>query len=177
MRAMLTFLLVSLFSSPVLAGGTAPASTTPERVLYDRLIGTWDVTYVIYDKDGKVRRLPGQVAYSWILDGAVLQEIWSDLDGTRVNPYATTIGYEDAKHGHWTAVWVYPEAGMPTVVTGSVVDGSLVLMGHDPDGALQRWSIGSVEGDSFSARYESSQDEGKTWRLVGINYMKRHPTP
>lgn len=177
MRALSLFLIASLLSSAALAGGTVPASDTPERALYDRLIGTWDVTYVIYDKDGKLRRLPGRVSYSWILDGAALQEIWSDVDGTQVKPYATTIGYEDGKQRRWTAVWVYPEAGMPTVVTGGMVEGKLVLMGHDPDGALQRWSIGGVEGDSFSARYESSQDDGKTWRLVGINTMRRHSTP
>ena len=183
MRTLLPFLLAFLLSGAALAGTTPPPSATPgleakapERALFEPMIGTWDVTYEIYDKDGKLRRLPGQVTYSWILDGGALQEVWSDVDGKQVKPYASTIGYLDAKHGRWTAVWVYPEAGMPTVVSGGVVDGHLVLTGHDQDGVLQRWSIGSVKGDSFDAQYESSGDEGRSWRLVGVNHMRRHPS-
>ena len=180
MRTLLPCLLALLLSSPTLAGGTPPAAAAeakaPQRALFDSMIGTWDVSYVIYDKDGKVRRLPGQVTYSWILDGGALQEVWSDVAGKRVKPYATTVGYQDVKHGRWTAVWIYPEAGMPTVVTGGEVDGRLVLTGHDQDGVLQRWAIDSVQGDAFDARYESSDDEGKTWRLVGVNHMQRRTT-
>jgi hypothetical protein len=190
MRALLPFLVASLLTGPALAGTTPPPTTVtvagkqpatpgleakaPERAMFDRMIGSWDVTYEIYDKDGKVRRLPGQVTYGWILDGKALQEIWSDLDGKQVKPYATTIGYSDAKHGRWTAAWIYPAAGMPTIVSGGVENGRLVLTGHDQDGALQRWSIDGVQADAFVARYESSEDEGKTWRLVGVNHMRRH---
>src|SRR6267142_5733220 len=103
MRALLLFLITSLLSSAALAGTTPPpsalpgqAAKAPERALLERMTGTWDVTYEIYDKDGKLRQLPGQVTYSWILDGRALQEVWSDVDGKQVKPYATTIGYLDA---------------------------------------------------------------------------------
>lgn len=176
MRALSLFLIASLLSSVVLAAGTPPTPEVgvPDKTRFDSMIGTWDVIYVIYDKDGKVRRLPGQVTYSWILDGGALQEVWSDVDGKQVKPYATTIGYQDVKHQRWAEVWVYPEAGMPTVVSGGEVGGRLVLSGYDPDGVLQRWAIDRVQGDAFDARYESSADEGKTWRLVGVNHMRRH---
>lgn len=145
-----------------------------ESAFFDRLIGTWDVVYDLYDKDGKIRHVPGQVTYTWILDGGALQEIWSDVDGKTVKPYGTTISYLDEKHGRWNETWVYPEAGMTMLVSGSEMDGRMVLTGRDETGALQRWTIGAVESDAFVSRFERSQDEGKTWHILSVNHMQRH---
>jgi hypothetical protein len=54
---------VGLVAAPVRASGIA---------LFDRLAGTWDVTYEIYDKDGTMRPYHGQVIYSRILGGGAL---------------------------------------------------------------------------------------------------------
>lgn len=192
MRALHPLLIASLLSGPVLAGATPPPAVTdaaaqaaasgpktkaPESAFFDRLIGTWDVSYDLYGKDGKVRHLPGQVTYAWILDGGALQEIWSDVDGKAVKPYGTMISYLDTKRGRWNAVWVYPQASMTMLVSGGEADGRVVLTGRDQDGAIQRWSIGDVQPDSFVSRYESSQDGGKTWRILSVNHMRRHAAP
>ena len=179
MRAPFLLLTVSLFSGPVLAGGTAsaPDAKAPEIAFYDQHIGTWDVVYDLYDKDGKVRHLPGQVTYAWILGGQALQETWSDVDGKVVKPYGTTISYLDPKHGTWNATWVYPEAATTMQVRGSEVAGSMVLTGRDAEGALQRWTTETVQSGSFDGRYESSADGGKTWRILSVNHMRRHTTP
>jgi hypothetical protein len=154
---------------------TGPQAKVPERALYGRFVGTWDVSYEIYDKDGKVRPYRGQVTYSWILDGGTMQEIWtSDAHNKEPQPYGTTIDFYDGKRQRWTAVWIYPAQGMTTVVTGSEVDGHIVLTGRDEAGAIQRWSINDIQTDSFVWRFESSNDEGKTWRLLGVNHMHRN---
>jgi hypothetical protein len=154
---------------------TAPQAQVPERALYGRLVGTWDVHYEIYDQDGKVRPYRGQVNYSWILDGGAMQEIWtSDAHNEEPQPYGTTIDFYDSKRQRWTAVWIYPAQGMTTVVTGREEDGRMVLTGRDEAGAIQRWSINDIQTDSFVWRFESSNDEGKTWRLLGVNHMRRH---
>jgi hypothetical protein len=154
---------------------TGPQAKVPERGLYGRLVGTWDVNYEIYDKDGKVRPYRGQVNYSWILDGGAMQEIWtSDAHNEEPQPYGTTIDFYDGKRRRWTAVWIYPAQGMTTVVTGREEDGRIVLTGRDEAGAIQRWSINDIQTDSFVWRFESSNDEGKTWRLLGVNHMRRH---
>lgn len=171
MRLVLAFLATLFFASLAVAADAPPASQN--NAFFERLVGTWDVQYEIYDKDGKLRKLPGRATYAWILGGAALQETWSDVDGQAVKPYATTIDYEDGKTGRWTAVYIYPQSGAPTIVTGGAVDGGVVLEGHDLEGALQRWSLGDFGPQSFTARYEVSQDEGKTWRLLGINHMQR----
>ncbi len=189
MRLMQLPLIAALLASPGLsAAGTPPATTAtdaaadapqtklPDKALLDQLIGTWDVDYELYGKDGKVRHVPGLVTYGWILDGGAIQETWADVDGQTVKPYGTTIEFRDEKQQLWTAIWVYPAASTPiTIVTGGEVDGRVVLMGRDQDGAIQRWTTEDIQGDSFVARYESSKDGGKTWQALSVNRMHRHP--
>jgi hypothetical protein len=60
------------------------------------------------------------------------------------------------------------------MVTGREEDGGIVLTRRDETGAIQRWSINDIQTDSFVWRFESSNDEGKTWRLLSVNHMRRH---
>jgi hypothetical protein len=149
-------------------------SKIPQNALFEQLIGTWDVQYEFVDKAGKARINRGQVNYSWILDGKALQEVWtSDSEGKDARPFGTMINFYDIKRQHWTAVWVYPAEGMTTIMTGGEVGGSFVLTGHDEAGALQRWSTSIVKPDSGLGTFDISNDEGKTWRQVGVNHMQR----
>jgi hypothetical protein len=168
-------------ATPAAAGTTEPRESIgpptigQERALFDRLIGTWDVSYEIYDKDGKVRRYRGGVTYAWILDGGALQEIWtSDAHDKEPQPYSTTISFYDGKRQRWTAIWIYPAQAMTLIVSGNAVDGGIELTGHDVAGAIQRWLLNDFQAESFSARFDTSNDEGKTWRLLGVNLMRRH---
>jgi hypothetical protein len=155
-----------------LLGAAAWASGIP---LYDRLSGTWDVTYELYDKDGTMRPYHGQVTYSRILNGAALQEIWtSDIHNKIPQPYGTTIGFADSTGSRWTAIWMFPAKAYIGIVRGGLTDDGIVLTGKDDDGTLQRWTIDHIETDSFLFHFESSKDDGKTWRLVGLNRMHRH---
>ncbi len=155
----------------------APQAKAAEMALFDRLAGTWDVGYDIYDKDGKVRPYHGQVMYSRILDGAALQEIWtSDAHDKQPQPYSTTISFLDSKRQRWTEVWVYPAKGYTSILSGGEAHGAIVLTGRDTDGTIQRTTMQDIQADSFICRFESSSDEGKTWRLVGVNHMHLHGT-
>jgi hypothetical protein len=156
-------------------GSIGPPAIEQERAVFDRLIGAWDVSYEIYDKDGKVRLYRGGVTYAWILDGGALQEIWtSDAHDKEPQPYGTTISFYDSKRQRWTAIWIYPAQAMSLIVSGNAVDGGIELTGHDAAGAIQRWLFNDFQADSFTARYDISNDEGKTWRLLGVNHMRRH---
>jgi hypothetical protein len=154
---------------------TGPQTKAPQSALFDHFVGTWDVSYELYGKDGSVRRNRGQATYGWILDGGAMQGIWtSDAHDKEPQPYGTTIDFYDSKRQRWTAVWIYPAQGMTTVVSGVEGDGRIVLTGRDEAGATQRWSINDIQTDSFVGCFESSNDEGKTWRLLGVNHMHRH---
>jgi len=166
------------------AGTTGPPAAaqaqagTQDEALFDRFIGTWDVGYEVYDKDGKSRPSSGQVTYSWILDGQALQETWtSDSHRKEPKPFGTSIIFYDSKGRHWTEVWIYPALGMTTIVTGGQENGRIVLTGHDADGAMLRWSFNDIKPDSFVWRGEISSDEGKTWKLQGENHIHRRRLP
>lgn len=158
-----------------LCGGTCAASSfsTRNATLFAQFAGTWDVVYDVFDKSGRARHFRGQVTYRSILGGAAVQEIWSDTAGTEQVPYGTTIDYYDGKHRCWTQVWIYPADGTTQIVTGGEVGRSIVLTGRDETGALQRWSITDIEPETYTSRFESSSDNGKTWHLFGINHVKR----
>ncbi len=152
-----------------------PQARAAQAALFDRLTGTWDVVYDIYDKDGKLSQYHGQVSYSRILDGTTLQEVWtSDAHNKVPQPYSTTIAFQDSQQQHWTEVWIYPARGVVGKVSGGEVDGRLVLNGRDDDGTLQRWTVSDVKADSIEWRFESSTDQGKTWRLLGVNHLRQH---
>lgn len=147
---------------------------SPQSPLLQQLVGTWDVRFEFIDKTGKARTNRGQVHYSWILDGKGLQEIWSsDASNPEPRPFGTTVDFYDPKHQRWTAVWIYPDEGTTMVTTGGDVDGAFVLTGRDQSGALQRWSTSIIEPDAAMGRFEISRDDGKTWREVGVNHMRR----
>ena len=153
----------------------ASAASTADETLFDRLVGTWDVVYEIFDKDGKTRTYRGQVIYGWILDGQALQEIWtSDSHNKEAKPYGTAIGFHDGKRNLWTLVWIYPAQGSTLSVSGAAEEGRIVLTGRDQNGANQRWEINDIQGDSFVSHFEISTDDGKTWRALGVNHMRRH---
>jgi hypothetical protein len=158
-----------------LAAAEKPRAKVPHNTLFDQLVGTWDVRYEIVDKDGNVRRNRGQVRYGWILDGNALQEIWlSDSESKHLQPFGTTIDFYDRKRQRWTAVWIYPAQGITSIMTGGEVNGALVLTGRNESGALERWSTSVAPPNSITIRAEVSDDEGKTWRPLGVSYLERH---
>ncbi len=152
-----------------------PNAKVPKDSLFRRFVGTWDVTYEIYDKTGNLRRYHGQVVYRWILDGEALQEVWtSDAHNKVAQPYSTTISFHDDKRERWSVIWIYPAQGVTTIVRGNEANGRIVLTGADEAGPMQRWTIGEFQTGSFVSRFEKSEDDGKTWQLVGVNYVQRH---
>lgn len=174
MRAFSPVLVCSLLCVASAVADDSPAPKAAKSVVLERLAGTWDVRYEFVDKAGHSRVNNGQVHYAWILDGKALQEVWtSDSESKDPRPFGTSINFYDPKRQQWTAVWVYPAQGETFQMAGGDVDGNFVLTGHDQSGALQRWSTTLVAPDSVIGRFHISHDEGKTWKEVGVNRMKR----
>lgn len=175
MRALMPVLLCSLLCIAGAAADDSSATKVAKSVVLDKLGGTWNVRYEFVDKTGRSRVNNGQVHYTWILDGKALQEVWTSDSEGKAAPFGTSINFYDPKRQQWTAVWVYPSQGETFQMTGGDVDGNFVLTGHDQSGALQRWSTHVASSDSVIGRFDISRDEGKTWKEVGVNHMKRVP--
>jgi hypothetical protein len=41
--------------------------------IFDDLVGTWDVAYTDFLKDGKVKHASGEFIVGWVLDGRVVE--------------------------------------------------------------------------------------------------------
>jgi hypothetical protein len=174
-------------------GTTAPATETLDGVsalkaghphpslgdhaqLFGRLVGTWDVEYTDFSKDGKATRRSGQMTFGWVMDGRAIQDLWVvDPSGARKERevYAD-LHYFDAKSGAWHTVFVDPEhASVFRFTDEAVGDDRIVLDSHDLDDGETRWSFNDIRPGSFGFRAEVSADGGKTWRLQSDYHMKR----
>jgi hypothetical protein len=141
-----------------------------------RFVGTWNVEYTDFLRDGRTIRRSGKYIVGWVLDGRALQDVWI-VDPSEVHKdreVYTTLHYFDARSGIWAATFVDPEdASIFRFTGGPVGDDQFVLEAQDMNGKEMRWSYNEIRQDSFVWRDEESGDGGKTWRLKGVYRMTR----
>jgi len=158
------------------ATGPNPSLGGQAKVL-SQLVGTWDVEYTDFMKDGTTLHRTGEFKVGWIMDGRALQDLWI------VDPWGkhkdrevyTEVHYFDAKSRTWHATFVDPQNGSTARFTASeVANDHLVLESNELDSGLTRWSFNDIRPDSFTWRDVGSSDGGKTWKLRAEYHMKRH---
>jgi hypothetical protein len=157
-------------------------ATSPNPSLGDqaqvlgRLVGTWDVEYTDFAKDGKALHRTGQFIVGWVMDGRAIQDVWIvNPSGKRKDREVyTDLHYFDPKTRTWGATFVDPEHGSVARFTGGPVGNDrFVLETQDMNSEQTRWSFNDIRPDSFVWRDEASRDGGKTWRLQAEYQMKR----
>jgi hypothetical protein len=157
-------------------------ATSPHPSLGDqaevvgRLVGTWDVEYTQFAKDGKATHRTGEFIVGWVMDGRAIQDLWI------VNPSATRKDREvytdlhwfDAKSREWRSAFVDPEHGSVARFTGGPVGHDRFVLETQDFGSEQtRWSANDIRPDSLVWRDEASSDGGETWKLRAEYKMKR----
>jgi hypothetical protein len=146
-----------------------------------RLVGTWDVEYTDFVKDGKAIHRTGEFIVAWVMDGRAIQDLWIvNPSGTHEDREVyTDLYYFDSKSQTWRASFVDPQSGsILRFKCATVADDRLVLETLDLNNEETRWSFNAIRPDSFVFRDEASSDGGKTWRLRGEDHMKRRaPDP
>jgi hypothetical protein len=176
---------LAAYSSPDPAREMIDALTAPgphpslgdRAALFGRFVGTWDADYANYADDGSVTRVAGQVIFGWIIDGRAVQDVWIWYPNgpEQERAIGTTVRFFDTKSDKWRVIWISPGESRLVLMEGGAVGDRIVLMGQDPDGSSLRWSFNDIRPASFVWRGEKSSDEGRTWRLTGEYYMRRHP--
>lgn len=145
--------------------------------VFGRFVGTWDVEYNFYARDGKpAGHSSGEVILGWVLDGHATQDLFisNPMEKHKERSIGTTLRYFDSKTGKWRVTFVLPEFDYVRQLTGGAVgDDRIVLYGQDPDGTRLRWSFNEIHPDSCVWRGEKSQDGGKTWWMEEEHYFKR----
>ena len=169
-------------ANPPLDVTTALKATSPHPALGDqaqvlgRIIGTWDVEYTDFAKDGTATHRTGEFIVGWIMDGQAIQDLWIvNPSGTRKEREVyTDLHWFNAKTRTWHATFVDPEHGSVAKFTGGPVGNDRYVLETSDLGSKQtRWSFNDIRPDSFVWRDESSNDDGKTWKLHSEYRMKR----
>lgn len=157
---MLTAWLVLTILAPLSQQPAAPAKacSSPEYRQFDFWLGRWDVT----GADGR------QAGTNEILrahNGCVLIENWNGvrgMTGTSLNMYV-------ASDKQWQQTWM-DSAGSLLVLRGGLRGASMVMTGR----ALQPGAPPSLDRITWTPNpdgsvrqlWESSSDEGKTWKVM-----------
>jgi hypothetical protein len=152
-----------------------PALADHAQVL-NRLVGTWDVKYTEFGKDGTATHRTGEFIVGWIMDGRAVQDLWIvHPSGTRKEREVyTDLHWYDEKSQIWRATFVDPEHGSVAKFTGGPVGNDRYVLETSDLGSKQtRWSFNDIRPDSFVWRDEASNDDCKTWRLQSEYQMKR----
>jgi len=146
------------------AAPSAPPSRAPTKCddaahhQFDFWIGNWDVT----TPDGKKAGTNEVIS---ILGGCVIQEHWTDTQGSKGESYTIY----DAKRGVWHQTWV-TDGGNLLVNEGKFAGGKLVLtdakLGADgKEHVTQRWTWTKIDADHVTQIAETTTDDGKTWTV------------
>jgi hypothetical protein len=143
---------------------------------FDRLVGTWEVEYTDFSKDGRVTHRSGEFIVGWVMYGRAIQDFWivNPSGARKEREVYTDLRYYDSKSRTWPSTFIDVEhASVARFTAGAVGDDRLVLDTLDFDGTDTRWSINDLRSDSFVWREEESRDGGKSWRLTAEHHMKR----
>jgi hypothetical protein len=172
-------------TGPRLGLVTELSATGPHPSLDDqaevvgRLIGTWDVEYTSFAKDGKATHRTGEFIVGWVMDGRAIQILWIvDPSETRTDREVyTNLHWFDPKSQAWRSAFVDPEHGSLARFTGGPVGHDRFVLETQDFGSQQnRWSANDIRPASFVWRDEASSDGGKTWTLQAEYQMKRRGT-
>lgn len=145
-----------------------PPCSAPEHRQLDFWVGRWELTWA--------DTLRGVNVIERSLDGCAVIERFDGrpaiaLQGMSVSSY-------DRRTGRWRQVWVDNGGGW-IPLEGGLVDGAMVLqtsavLNGRPTIQRMRWL--NVTADSLDWLWESSQDEGRTWRTGWqIHYRRAVP--
>jgi len=140
--------------------------------LYGWLIGSWHLDVIRYGVDVSSRGITGEAHFSWILEGRVVQEVWTMHAGD-LNMHGTTLRVWDPALNAWRITWIDPAARRREELIGRRVGKDIVQIGARPDGTPIRWMFTEIARDSFRWTGESLESDGKTWKVEGEFRAKR----
>ena len=147
--------LAMLAAVPIHGAEPAKACSSDEAHDFDFWIGEWDVF-----ANGK---LAGTNSIQPILDGCVLQEMWSGSQGSA----GSSLNFHNPRTGKWHQFWVWRN-GTTLDLSGAFKDGKMILEGggQDRDGKRIRNRITWYDNQDGTVRqhWQKSPDNGKTWQ-------------
>jgi hypothetical protein len=165
----LLFLLMLVQTAAPGPVGHASPCTAPEYRQFDFWIGDWEVR----SAQGRVL---GHNRITSILSGCALQEEWTSADAKFRGVSHSAF---DPKDRRWHQAWVDTSPSRLDLV-GGMVDGRMILEQRSRDGeakALQRVTWTPLPDGGLRQLWETSADDGGTWKTVFDGYYSRRARP
>ena len=146
-------------SVPSRAADPPPAPCTkPEHRQFDFWVGEWKVK-------GPKGNPVGESSITSILGRCVILENWRGVGGSN----GTSLNTFDATRGVWHQTWVDNQGGL-LQLEGHATEGRMVLEGkqtrREGGPSHERITWEKQGGDGVRQLWESSTDEGKTWKVM-----------
>jgi hypothetical protein len=181
MSSIVNVLVSTLLTTAVFIVGESRAQTTPpapapkpcaspESNQLDFWLGTWKGTWSQNGKEGSAVNTITKTH-----GGCVVHEnfVGAGAGGLIGSSYSVF----DARSKGWKQTWVDNQGGYLSLIGGT--DNGAMTFGHgftakDGRKIQQRMRFTNVKADSFDWYWESSPDEGKTWKVQWlINYVRQ----
>lgn len=161
MKRILVGLLLIAAQPAAAQEDTAPCDAPPYRQ-FDFWVGRFEVRTV----DGA---LAGHNRIEPLLGRCALGEHWTGARGGQ----GRSINFYDRSDQRWHQVWI-DDQGRPLYLAGGIEDGAMVLSGEtrtaDGTTTQQRITWRALPDGRVRQHWESSADDGATWRTVFDGY-------
>jgi hypothetical protein len=160
-----------IFATATVAAQNQPKPCSEEQAKqFDFWVGTWDLEWT----DAKGVKQKGTNIINKILGGCVIEENFST---SGENPYlGKSHSMFDAKSGMWKQTWV-DSGGDYLDFVGEFKDGKMMLWreftGKQGKKVKQRMIFSNIQADSREWNWESSVDDGQTWKTNWKIFYKR----
>ena len=139
--------------------------------LFGQFVGDWDLDGV-YGKDSPDEwRVPGEWLFSWILDGAAIQDVFicPSRKEREVNPhldgeYGTTVRFYNPSKDAWDIC--YGGYGFMSILEAKQIGTQIIVTNTDDAQGLNQWIFSDIKQNSFHWQNRISSDNGTTWNVI-----------
>lgn len=167
----LTVLFLLLFSSLANAQNNL-VELQPEQY-FDFWVGEWELRWT--DNEGNEGR--GVNVIEKILDGKVIQEHFESTAGKQKGYKGTSVSVYNPQRKSWHQAWADNRGGYINLKGSFEGNKRIFQTGprSGPQGGtiISRMVFYDITGNSFTWDWESSTDEGQTWKLNWRIYYSR----
>ncbi len=164
----LIFLMFAVFPTVTLGGNDESADSIEQDKIhpFDKLIGTWDATQSIRNRDGSWTVQKKQ--YKWkfypILEGEAVQDDWIVVDSTgRELTTGTNIRISNSEENRWYMAWIDKTHRRLATFTAVYENGKIIMDGTNAQGRHIHNTFYNISEKSFEWKQEWTFDEGKSW--------------
>nr|WP_288935161.1 hypothetical protein [uncultured Allomuricauda sp.] len=150
----------------------AIAKSLNQAELFDFWVGKWDATWD--EGNGKIGKGTNRITKT--LDGKVIHENFQIIEGKSKGFKGTSISVYQPKLKRWKQAWADNNGGYYDF-TGEFENNARIFKTQniEKDGKLTtaRMVFKDIKEDSFLWDWESSDDNGNTWKLLWRIHYKR----